>query len=253
MKRRTDSEIREEQSIHMEHEILYKRKLDLLSIELYDRVFCSEPLGKEDIERLFDSDEVHQDLLLTIGKNARLFGIYAANGIGLMIEEAKRRGLPKEQVEYMKRISFVEIANTEDTKQIETISRDMTQVLNRIYRKYAMEHYSYLICCAVEFIHRHRFEATAPGQVAKQLKCDRTYLAKKFKAETGKTLTEYIREVKMDTAAHLMSTHTYTLFEVSENLGYSSYTYFSKVFHKYYGIAPENYEREMDRNPGEYI
>lgn len=243
---RTDSEVWEEQAIHMEHEGLFKKKLDLMSVEFYDRVFSEEHLYQKDIEELFAHDATHQDLLTSIGKNERLFGLYVANGIGLMSEEAKRRGLPEEQVEYVKRTCFVEIADTDDAEHMEEIARLAGRMMNRIYRKYVMGKYTHLICRAVEFIHRKRFEPLAPRDVASYLECDRTYLAKRFKEETGKTLTEYIRDVKMDAAAHLIGTHSYSLLEVAESLGYSSYPYFSRVFREYYGVAPEYYESTLD-------
>lgn len=244
---RDNSEVREEQSIHMEHSEDYKRQMKRITESLWDKVFCMEPVRPEEIAEWFSEDFFWQELQESIGKNLMLFRLYAANGIGMLTEEAKRRSLPAETVEHVKRTAFVEIADAQDKEQVSETVMAAAGMMNRLYRKYRMDRYSYLVCCAAELIHRKKFEPAAPGGIADALQCDRTYLAKRFRLETGKTLTEYIREVKMGTAVYLMSMHTYSLLEISEMLGYSGYTLFSRNFHRYYGVSPEYYRKNADK------
>ena len=59
---------------------------------------------------------------------------------------------------------------------------------------------------------------------------ERTHLSRQFHQETGLTITDYIHTVKTDAAEALILGRGYSLTEISDLLGYSSYSYFSRVY-----------------------
>ena len=65
---------------------------------------------------------------------------------------------------------------------------------------------------------------------------------RKVKAETGKSVTQYIRELRLEKAAKLLKKTDHTIAEISYQVGFSSASYFNKTFSKYYGIAPGEYK-----------
>ncbi len=64
-----------------------------------------------------------------------------------------------------------------------------------------------------------------------------------FKKQTGLTITEYIIREKMDMAKKMILSKSIPLSEISVRLGYSDYSYFSKLFKKCYGESPVCYKK----------
>ena len=67
------------------------------------------------------------------------------------------------------------------------------------------------------------------------------YLSRLFKKETGKNLVDYVNEVRIFAAKKLLKQTSKKVYEVAEQVGYSNYNYFSKVFKQYVGIAPSEF------------
>lgn len=69
----------------------------------------------------------------------------------------------------------------------------------------------------------------------------RATLIKCFKQYTGYTIVEYRNKKRMEYAAMLLSTQTYSVTQVASMVGISSFSYFSKKFYEYYGVLPSKY------------
>lgn len=67
------------------------------------------------------------------------------------------------------------------------------------------------------------------------------YLSTVFSKETGKTVTEYIREKRMKHAAFLLSTTHLQIQTVALHCGIMDVQYFSKTFKKFMGKTPKEY------------
>ncbi len=67
------------------------------------------------------------------------------------------------------------------------------------------------------------------------------YLSRLFKKETGKNLVDYVNEVRIYAAKKLLRQTDKKVYEVAEQVGYSNYNYFSKVFKQYEGVSPSEF------------
>ena len=72
------------------------------------------------------------------------------------------------------------------------------------------------------------------------------YLATIFKKETGKTVSEYIQDKRIDYAMHLLDTTHLQIQTVALHCGIMDVQYFSKIFKKKIGKTPKEY-REASR------
>jgi DNA-binding response OmpR family regulator/two-component sensor histidine kinase len=70
----------------------------------------------------------------------------------------------------------------------------------------------------------------------------------KFKALTGLSPFDFIRDLKMKRAAQLLANGEYRVKEVSSMIGISDTKYFGKVFKQKYGLNPHEYKNNM--HPG---
>lgn len=69
------------------------------------------------------------------------------------------------------------------------------------------------------------------------------YFRDLLKFETGKSLDEYIESKRLDAAKKMLSVRDNTVSMVTEKLGYPSVRYFSRLFKKLTGTAPNEYRR----------
>lgn len=83
-------------------------------------------------------------------------------------------------------------------------------------------------------------------KIASELFLSRPYLSRKFKDDSGTTLTDFILTEKTEEAKRLLRYTDKALLSISEHLGFSSPSHFVKVFKKHAGINPGEY-REKHR------
>lgn len=75
-------------------------------------------------------------------------------------------------------------------------------------------------------------------QISNHVYLTKEYTASLFKKETGKTIIEYINERKMVIAKNMIDSGQNSLKDVALNVGFENYSYFSRLFKKYYGTSP---------------
>ena len=249
------SQIKEEHAIQFEHTDTYKRFTQGLN-RIWEDAICSsrgfEQISKDSSKSILEGtleghsetslSEDYQDLLETIGKDTEVLKLYTVSGITMAAEFGRKQGIPLECLADVKRKSFLRLAKATNYEEIQDVGIDVLKELRKCYVRYCMKEYSHLIRRAIETIHEKRFERISAGAVADIIGTDRAYLSKRFRQETGYTLTEYILRVKMDTAAELIEGNDYSLGEISEMLGYADYSYFSKLFKKQKKIPPEQWQ-----------
>ncbi|WP_224482860.1 helix-turn-helix domain-containing protein [Robertkochia aurantiaca] len=77
----------------------------------------------------------------------------------------------------------------------------------------------------------------------------RSGLYRKIKKSTGKSVTEFIRDIRLKKALEYLRTRQFTVCEVSYMVGFHSPTYFNKCFKDKYGFTPGEtvlHEMEVD-------
>lgn len=76
---------------------------------------------------------------------------------------------------------------------------------------------------------------------------NRIYFSKKFKQEFGTTLTEYILSLRLNHAAFLLKTTSYSMEECCHAIGLESVSYFINAFKRKYGITPAKYRKSAKK------
>ncbi|MGB3608704.1 MAG: AraC family transcriptional regulator [Psychroserpens sp.] len=74
-----------------------------------------------------------------------------------------------------------------------------------------------------------------------------------FKFLYSRTVTEYVRHVRLEAARDLMSSADLNVSQVVYSVGFTSRSYFSKIFKKKYDVSPNEYRKNVLKNliPGE--
>lgn len=81
--------------------------------------------------------------------------------------------------------------------------------------------------------------------LASELNMSRTNLHRKLKSLTGKSSTEFIRNLRINKAMELMENEGTSISEVCYAVGFTSTSYFSKCFKEIYGVKPSAYKRNL--------
>jgi AraC-like DNA-binding protein len=78
-------------------------------------------------------------------------------------------------------------------------------------------------------------------QLGKQVGCSSFYLSRLFSQESGITIQQYIRQIRMERAAELLRTGQCNVTEAALAVGYNSLSHFSSAFHQTFGCCPGLY------------
>jgi len=75
-------------------------------------------------------------------------------------------------------------------------------------------------------------------ELAKEVGLSRSQIHRKLHRINGKSVTKFIREIRLEEAHRLIEQEVGTASEVAYQVGFSSPTYFTKCFHEYFGYTP---------------
>ena len=78
-------------------------------------------------------------------------------------------------------------------------------------------------------------------ELGKKIGCSHFYLSRIFTAQTGHTITQHLRDLRMERAAELLKAGEHNVTETALEVGYSSLSHFSAAFHEAYGCCPGLY------------
>lgn len=130
---------------------------------------------------------------------------------------------------------------------IVTLTREMLyDFTTRVGRLKRPAQYSKLVndCCA--YIEDHVYENLRVTDVAAFAGHNAHYLGQKFRAETGQSLGDYIRAAKIAEARSLLRYTPLSLAEISEQLAFSSQSFFTAAFRQATGLTPGQFREQAD-------
>lgn len=124
-------------------------------------------------------------------------------------------------------------------EMIEGYTNKMRRIkLSGIYSKQIVHAVDYIIC--------HLHGRILLEDAANHLKISPAYLSRLFKKETGISFGEYVNKQKIEEASSLLLYTEYSDTEISNLLGFSSQSYFIKIFKKYKNTTPRKYKQQYN-------
>ena len=157
-----------------------------------------------------------------------------------------------ERIEYLVRAAISEFV-TEKPHKESVIGGIASQLLAYIVRDFEEIRpksksitKSDILCQQImSYIDMHIYDIEALEEIADVFSYNYSYLSALFKRTTKKTLTDYYRARRLETARALLAEGRVKVSEVSEMLGYSSPFAFSNAFKNKYGIAPKSIRQKQ--------
>ena len=81
--------------------------------------------------------------------------------------------------------------------------------------------------------------------LAEKIYVSPNYLRTLFKNYTGKTVLEYITDIRMEASARMLTTTNLRISEISLRIGYENPSYYCAVFKKLMGLTPNQYRTKF--------
>lgn len=103
-----------------------------------------------------------------------------------------------------------------------------------------------------KYVEEHYMDEVILGDLALVAHVSPSYLSTRFKKETGASFTEYLIRYRVNKAKNLLKEKQNRCREVAENVGYKDYAQFSKIFKKYVGLSPKEYQRMALEEENQY-
>ena len=94
------------------------------------------------------------------------------------------------------------------------------------------------------YVQHHLSDAIKTEDIAKALYISRPYLSRKFKADTGENIADFVLKEKTEEAKRLLRYSDKSLTAIGSYLGFSSAGHFSRVFKTYVGTTPSEYREK---------
>lgn len=93
-----------------------------------------------------------------------------------------------------------------------------------------------------DFIESHYHEAISLSDVAKKVNKSTSYLTNLVKQKTGKTVLQWIVELRMGKARSLLLETNYSVETIAETVGYLDLRHFSRQFRRIHGSSPKQWK-----------
>ena len=84
-----------------------------------------------------------------------------------------------------------------------------------------------------------------PAKLAYHVNLSPSRLQHLFKAETGVSLTQYLKSLRLERARELLETTFLSVKQIMTTAGLKNKSHFVKDFKKAYGMSPTQYRREI--------
>lgn len=103
--------------------------------------------------------------------------------------------------------------------------------------------YNPLTLKIMHYLHSNYAEKIKLEDIGKLTFFSPNYCENIFKRETGRSVIDYLLEIRMEEAKKLLAEGSLSLGAVSEAAGFDDYNYFSRVFKKRTGYTPSEYRK----------
>lgn len=175
-------------------------------------------------------------------RNVKNYGVIMNT---LLRKAAEKGGVHPFHLDKLSSRYALEIEKISSVQQSRQLMIDMFREYCRLVKKHRNQNFSPVIRQAVTVIEADPAVEMNLHILAHELGISKGYLSAQFKKETGKTVTEYIWDKRLQYAMHLLQTTTLQIQTVAQHCGIVDVHYFSKLFKKHTGKTPSQFRQDF--------
>ena len=140
------------------------------------------------------------------------------------------------------------LMNFDSVETVEQMNRWVKSCLDAMFERQTLGNPTYneaVIEKVKNYILNHLGETLGRESIAEHVNLSPDYISKIFKSVTGKNLSQYIIDERMEKAVLLMKTTRLNVSQVAVEVGCDNFSYFSKLFKKHTGLTPREYRASL--------
>ncbi len=103
-----------------------------------------------------------------------------------------------------------------------------------------------LIRRSIRFMRSNLASPLQLNELSQQALLSKSYYSGLFKRITGRSVLDYLQQLRIEEACRLLLENTQTVTEISEQVGYADYRFFNKTFRKITGMTASAYRKRFD-------
>ena len=167
--------------------------------------------------------------------------------LGTMIESAMTGGGDVDKLLELSEKLFTESAIIRSQSQlIEWLKARTEEIINIVSHSHSNRSKN-IVRKAKEYMDEHFAEAISVKDVADAVCISESYFKSIFKKSSGYSYSEYLTNVRMNQAKHLLNTTEKSVTEIAMDVGYQTPNSFSSLFKRETGLTPTQY-KNISRN-----
>ena len=157
---------------------------------------------------------------------------------------ARNAGVPPQAVDALSSEFAQKVLDATSSSEVLKLSYEMVERFCALVRQYRLQSYSPIIRKTIHFILMNLNQKLTVTEIAKSVNVTPNYLSSIFHNEVGITLTNYIQNMRLEKAAHLLTYTTSHIQDISASIGIYDNNYFAKLFKNKYSKTPTEYRKE---------
>lgn len=125
---------------------------------------------------------------------------------------------------------------------LDSVLLDLERSLNthsQVPKKHSFDPYD-----CKQFIDNLKDQQVSLSQIADMFECSTSTVTRLFKQEYGVSLNQYLQQKKLQEATLRVKEGNLSLQIISESLGYSDFSAFSRAFKNHLGVSPSQYRKK---------
>ena len=154
---------------------------------------------------------------------------------------AEQGGVHPVHIDILSEEYAVRIENAPTQGRVKELQLEIILGYCQLVRRFGLRRYTPTIRTIIDYIHIHLSESLTLPEIAEQTGLSPNYVSSLFKQQTGKSIVNYIHEVRAQTAAGLLRRTAIPTQDIAGYVGFDNVNYFSKVFKSLYHCTPTAY------------
>lgn len=195
----------------------------------------------EEMLRASFSPETFEQRVLDPLRNAKNYCIIMNT---LLRKAAEQGGVHPLYLDETSSINAAKIEALSSHLRTPELMSEMFRDYCRLVKRRAHKKYSPVVRRALIMIDADLSADLSAGTVASSLDVSLGYLSTVFKKEVGKTLSEYVRERRMEHAEYLLRNTDLQVQSVAQSIGIIDLNYFTRLFKSHTGMTPTEFRRK---------
>ena len=167
--------------------------------------------------------------------------LFVAN-VALCCRYCMEGGLDQERAYNISDLYIQKMDRLETEQQVIDLHRDMVEFyLEEMTAVKKQRICSRPVRACMDYIYDHLYEQIRVSDLAALTELNESYLSVLFKKETGKTISDYVRQRRVEAAEGMLRYSDYSCSDIGNFLAFCSQSHFISVFRKATGLTPRQY------------